>query len=54
MTRFGGYCMIDSEPGAGAVIRLFLPRHKNPASSDTGSPAVGAGNEASRSVSALL
>ena len=40
VTRFGGYCTIDSEPGAGAVIRLFLPRYKNPASPDTGSPAV--------------
>jgi signal transduction histidine kinase len=53
VTRFGGYCIIDSEPGAGAVIRLFLPRHKSLASPDSGSPAVGAGNEVSRSVSAL-
>ena len=36
VTRFGGYCTIDSEPGAGTVIRLFLPRYKNPAA-DTGS-----------------
>jgi signal transduction histidine kinase len=54
VTRFGGYCIIDSEPGAGTVIRLFLPRYKSPASRDSGSPRVGVGNEAHRSVSALL
>jgi len=51
VTRFGGYCIIDSEPGAGTVIRLFLPRYKNPASPATGSPADS--NEAHRRVSAL-
>jgi two-component system NtrC family sensor kinase len=54
VTRSGGYCTIDSEPGAGAVIRLFLPRYKNPGPTDTGLLTVSAGNEASRNVSALL
>ena len=44
VTRFGGYCTIDSEPGAGTIIRLFLPRYKNPAAADPDSPAVSAGN----------
>jgi two-component system, NtrC family, sensor kinase len=25
--RSGGYCAIDSEPGRGAMIRIYLPRH---------------------------
>ncbi len=53
VTRFGGYCTLDSEPGAGAVIRLFLPRYRDPASTDTG-PLGSTGNEARGSVSALL
>ena len=54
VTRSGGYCTIDSEPGAGAVIRLFLPRYKSLASTDTGPLTISAGHEASRIVSALL
>ena len=58
VTRFGGYCTIESEPGAGAVIRLFLPRYNSPTSADAGPPTVSAGNVAHRvaraSVSALL
>lgn len=27
VTRFGGYCAIDSEPGRGTTIRLYLPRY---------------------------
>ena len=27
VTRFGGYCAIDSEPGRGTTVRLYLPRH---------------------------
>jgi two-component system, NtrC family, sensor kinase len=27
VTRFGGYCMIDSKPGRGTTVRLYLPRH---------------------------
>ena len=54
VTRFGGYCTIDSEPGAGAVIRLFLPRYKSPAFTDTGPLTFGPGHEAPGNVSALL
>jgi signal transduction histidine kinase len=54
VTRFGGYCTVDSELGAGAVIRLFLPRYRSPAPADTGPPTAGAGNKAPGRVSALL
>ena len=58
VTQFGGYCTIDSEPGAGTIIRLFLPRHNDPAGSDPGSSTASAGNAptgaAPGSVSALL
>jgi two-component system NtrC family sensor kinase len=27
VTRFGGYCVIDSQPGRGTTIRLHLPRY---------------------------
>jgi signal transduction histidine kinase len=27
-TRSGGHCAIDSEPGRGTTIRLYLPRHR--------------------------
>jgi signal transduction histidine kinase len=27
VTRFGGYCLIDSAPGRGTTIRLHLPRY---------------------------
>jgi signal transduction histidine kinase len=53
VTRFGGYCTIDSEPGAGAVIRLFLPRYKGPGFTDAAALTADAGNEAPRNVSAL-
>jgi signal transduction histidine kinase len=26
ITRFGGHCIIDSEPGRGTTVKLFLPR----------------------------
>ena len=48
VTRFGGFCTIDSEPGAGTIIRLFLPRYDNPAAADPGSQAVNAGRAPSR------
>src|SRR4051812_17690216 len=54
VTRFGGCCTIDSEPGAGAVIRLFLPRYKSPVSTAAGSLAISQGDRASGTVSALL
>jgi two-component system NtrC family sensor kinase len=28
VTRFGGYCVIDSAPGRGTTIRLYLPRYR--------------------------
>ena len=27
VTRFGGGCAIDSEPGEGAAVKLYLPRY---------------------------
>ena len=39
VTRVGGFCTIDSEPGAGTTIRLFLPRYK--ALADGGAGPVG-------------
>src|SRR5260370_11072243 len=27
ITRFGGHCTIDSEPGRGTTVKLFLPRY---------------------------
>jgi len=27
VTRFGGRCIIDSEPGRGTTVKLYLPRH---------------------------
>jgi signal transduction histidine kinase len=27
VTRFGGYCTIDSEPGRGTTVKLYLPRY---------------------------
>jgi signal transduction histidine kinase len=54
VTRFGGYCTIDSEPGAGTIVRLFLPRYQDPAAAERGSPAESAGHAAPGSVSALL
>lgn len=54
VTRFGGYCTIDSEPGAGTIIRLFLPRHRDPVAIHPDSPTASAGNELPRGVSALL
>ena len=53
VTRFGGFCTIDSEPAAGAVIRLFLPRYKSTVSTDAGSLAIGSSNMTSGNVSAL-
>jgi signal transduction histidine kinase len=52
VTRFGGYCTIDSEPGAGAVVRLFLPRYRGPALPDSGALTASAGNRATGNVSA--
>ena len=30
VTRFGGYCAIDSEPGRGTTVKLYLPRYLGP------------------------
>ena len=27
VTRFGGHCTIDSQPGRGTTVRLYLPRY---------------------------
>jgi signal transduction histidine kinase len=36
VTRFGGGCAIDSEPGRGASVKLYLPRYLGPATSGNG------------------
>jgi signal transduction histidine kinase len=34
VTRFGGHCAIDSEPGRGTTVKLYLPRYLGPAAGE--------------------
>ncbi len=43
VTRFGGHCAIDSEPGRGTTVKLYLPRYIGPSEDAKPSPAAGAG-----------
>jgi signal transduction histidine kinase len=47
VTRSGGYCAIDSEPGRGTTVYIYLPRYAGPAqASDVASEQHGGGETA--------
>jgi two-component system NtrC family sensor kinase len=45
VTRFGGHCTIDSEPGSGTTVTLYLPRYAA-ANGEAAKPAVARTGEA--------
>ncbi len=45
VTRFGGYCIIDSAPGRGTTIRMHLPRYVGAADAGLDAAADGAADQ---------